>query len=425
MPNAPFARIAADRSPDAVCVLDPEGIVLYANQALADLFDVSREDLVGISYLDVVDPAQRHAAEMGLRAVMNGHPDIREARRRLGLQNGKDRWIRVRARRTSWNGQPVIVGTARDVGEAMRQENELASAKEFLDRLIEVSPMVAFRRAGPDLELTYVSPNVTDVFGFDMDHVVGSGIETGIERAHPNDRGKMRDQIQRALSGESVQITYRIRTADGNYRWVVSTLRPDPAPSEDDAVLGYMFDITRQREVEQELEWLAFHDPLTGLANRSKFESDAAIHLSLSDRKGWHTALLYIDLDRFKEVNDTYGHEAGDEVLRTLAERMRDEVRDGDITARLGGDEFVILLPDVGDDAEAIARRVHDALITPVDVDGTETSVGASIGMAFFPEDGTDLDLLRKRADDAMYAAKRRRARYLRWSQLVDPGSED
>ena len=425
MPDAPFARIAADRSPDAMCVLDPAGTVLYANRALADMFDVRPEDLVGISYLDVVDPEQRHAAEMGLRAVLNGRHEVREARRRLGLHDGKDRWIRVRARRTTWNGQPVIVGTARDVGDAMRLEDELVSAKEFLDRLIEVSPMVAFRRAGPDLELTYVSPNVTDVFGYEMDHVVGSTVDTGLERAHPDDRGKMRDQIQRAMDGESVQITYRIRVADGSYRWVVSTLRPDPAPSDDVAVLGYMFDITRQREVEQELEWLAFHDPLTGLANRSKFESDAAIHLSLSERKDWHTALLYIDLDRFKEVNDTYGHEAGDEVLRALADRMRGEVRDGDLTARLGGDEFVILLPDVGDDAEAIAHRVHDALTAPVDVDGTDTSVGASIGMAFFPEDGKDLDLLRKRADDAMYAAKRRRARYLRWSRLVDPGSDD
>lgn len=286
--------------------------------------------------------------------------------------------------------------------------------------------MVAFRRAGPDLELTYVSPNVTDVFGFDIDHVVGSDVATGLERAHPEDRGKMRDQIQRARDGESVQITYRIRAADGGYRWVVSTLRPDPAASDEDvAVLGYMFDITRQREVEQELEWLAFHDPLTGLANRSKFESDAAIHLSLSERKGWRTALLYIDLDHFKEVNDTFGHEAGDLVLRALAERMRAEVRDGDITARLGGDEFVVLLPDVGDDAEAIARRLHGALTSPVALDDTETSVGASIGMAFFPEDGRDLDLLRKRSDDAMYAAKRRRARYLRWSTLVDPDAMD
>ena len=425
MPNAPLAQIAAEQAPDAVCVLDASGSVVYANRALADLFGADPDALIGLSYFNVVHPDHRHAAELGFAALLKGEQTVQETRRRLKTRDGHHRWIRIRASRATWEGNTYVVGTARDIADAVRIEEELSSAKAFLERLIEVSPMIAFRRSGPRLELTYVTPNVKDVLGYSIEHVLGSPMESGIERAHPEDRDKMRDQIQRVREGESVQITYRIKAADGSYRWAVSTLRPDPASGDGFAMLGYIFDITRQREVEQELEWLAFHDPLTGLANRAKFESDAAIHLSLSDRKGWETALLYIDLDRFKEVNDTFGHEVGDHVLKTLATRIREEVRDGDLTARLGGDEFVVLLPDVERDAGVIVKRLHDALIAPVALEGATTSVGASIGITFFPDDGRDLELLRKRADDAMYAAKRRQAKYLPWSTLVDPEATD
>lgn len=415
-------HLAAERSPDALCIVDATGTVLYANPALAELMGLAVQDLRGVSYLDTVHPNDRAAAAEGLRAVLEGDDEIHEVSRRINVLDGRAMSFRIRARRTTWNGAPAIVATAQDVESSMRLEHDLTSAKAFLERLIEVSPMVAFRRVGPELKLTYVSPNVGHIFGYEPAQVLGSSFESGVERAHPEDRERMRDQIERAVAGERAEITYRLRIADGTYRWVVSTLRPDPASPDETALLGYMFDVTRQREVEKELEWLAFHDPLTGLANRAKFESDAKIHLSLSSRKGWRTAILYIDLDRFKDVNDTFGHEAGDTVLETLAKRISEEVRDGDLVARLGGDEFIVMLPDVGDDAAQIAQRVHDALTAPIDIEGTQTSVGASIGMAFFPDDDDDLDRLRKLADDAMYTAKRQGTDVVAWSKHVGNG---
>ena len=287
----------------------------------------------------------------------------------------------------------------------------------FLERLIAVSPMVAFRREGPDLELTYVSPNVSSILGLDADVLIGSPVARAFERAHPDDRDKIRDQIDRALAGEVVELTYRLLVPGRQTRWVVSTVRRDAADPDASVLLGYLFDITSQRRVEAELQWLALHDPLTGLANRAKFDSDAEIHLALSARKGWKTALFYIDLDHFKDVNDTYGHDAGDDVLEALAKRMQDAVRDGDLTARLGGDEFVVMLPDVGPEAVAIARRLHEALAAPVELPGAHVAVGASIGIAFYPDDADHLDELRRRADEAMYAAKASGSAFRVWSE--------
>lgn len=289
----------------------------------------------------------------------------------------------------------------------------------FLERLVAFSPMVAFRREGRDLELTYVSSNAASVLGLAPEDIIGSPIARAFERAHPDDRDKMRDQIDRALRGEVADLTYRLLVPGRQTKWVVSTLRPDPAAPAGDVLLGYVFDISSQRRVEAELEWLALHDPLTGLANRAKFDSDAEIHLALSARKGWVTALMYIDLDRFKDVNDTWGHDAGDDVLDILAARMQDAVRDGDLTARLGGDEFVVMLPDVGRDASDIARRLHEAVTAPVELADGSATVGASIGIAFFPQDADDLDELRRRADRAMYAAKAAAAPFRMWADLA------
>lgn len=417
-----YRAIAADSAPDALFVVDAHGMVVYANPRVREILGYAPHEVVGRQVLDLLHPDDPEGAS--LQDLIAGERSEVRARRRLRTSSGTATTLGLNATRVASEGETFMVVAAHDISDILGVESRLSDAHAFLERLIEVSPMVAFKREGPELELTYVSPNSNDILGLNEQDVLGSPISEALRRAHPGDRGKMRDQIERALSGESVEITYRLLVPDNGIRWVVSTLRPDPAEAANDVLLGYMFDITEQREVERELEWLAMHDPLTGLASRAKFESDATIHLSLSARKDWVTALFYIDLDRFKDVNDTFGHDAGDVVLKVLAERIDRSVRDGDLTARLGGDEFVVLLPDVGDDAAKIARRVHEALVEPVALEAGEATVGASVGIAFFPADARDLDDLRRRADEAMYAAKREGHALRLWSDLEDAPSD-
>lgn len=157
-----------------------------------------------------------------------------------------------------------------------------------------------------------------------------------------------------------------------------------------------------------ELEHIAQHDFLTGLPNRALFADRVDLALASARRNRGRLALLFIDLDQFKPINDTRGHAVGDQLLKCLADRIRDTIRESDTAARLGGDEFVVLLQEVRDNADAfaVADKIRRAIATPCRIDGLDATVSASIGVAFFPDHGNDLTELTKHADEAMYRAK-------------------
>ncbi|HZF80218.1 MAG TPA: EAL domain-containing protein [Rubrivivax sp.] len=172
--------------------------------------------------------------------------------------------------------------------------------------------------------------------------------------------------------------------------------------------------ITRQEQeraaAEEKVRHQAYHDALTGLPNRAYFAERLAESILLAARHGHNCALMFIDLDRFKIVNDSLGHDAGDELLRTVAGRLQGSLRDSDLLFRMGGDEFTVILPHIAgpEDAASVARRLHEVLIRPIAVHEHQLSVGATIGIAVYPEDGDRADVLLKNADAAMYSAKER-----------------
>jgi len=172
-------------------------------------------------------------------------------------------------------------------------------------------------------------------------------------------------------------------------------------------------------ESERRLTQMAYHDGLTGLANRRLF-NDNLKHLLAAARRGQPFALLLIDLDRFKQINDTHGHDAGDAVLTMIAERLRSVVRDIDHIARLGGDEFAVLLSNIGDRAavDLVCRRIIDSIAAPIDYRGSTLQTGASIGAAACPRDESSEDALYRAADQALYEAKRAGRGQLQWSRM-------
>ncbi|OED43930.1 hypothetical protein ACH42_08795 [Endozoicomonas sp. (ex Bugula neritina AB1)] len=174
------------------------------------------------------------------------------------------------------------------------------------------------------------------------------------------------------------------------------------------AVLVFQ-DITERKKLEEQLLQMAKYDSLTGLANRSLFMEFLGASLARSERRNKITAVMFLDLDHFKEINDTLGHDAGDRLLNSVAKRIQNCVRDGDLVARLGGDEFAIVLDDVVDaeDARIVAEKILEDLKKPHDLGAAEKAVGTSIGIAAFPEAGKEPDSLIKAADEAMYVAKK------------------
>ena len=173
-------------------------------------------------------------------------------------------------------------------------------------------------------------------------------------------------------------------------------------------VLAFIQDITERKETEARIDFLAHHDPLTGLPNRVLFRDRFSLATAWSERSGCKVALLYVDLDHFKTINDTLGHPVGDQLLQQVAQRLRQCVRETDTISRQGGDEFLIALTDIHD-LEAVSRittKVIDALGAPFNIEGHELAATVSMGVAVWPDDGQNFDALLQRADTAMYQAK-------------------
>ena len=187
--------------------------------------------------------------------------------------------------------------------------------------------------------------------------------------------------------------------------------------------VGVLRDVTYRKQTEERLLYLATHDPLSGLANRASFQDALARAISLARRNQQTMAIMLLDLDHFKAVNDDLGHAAGDMLLKGVADRLTSCVRDCDVVARLGGDEFVILLSGTtnAQGAADIARRILSALSKPIPVGGTEIAASTSIGISLYPADGEDPEGLLKNADSAMYRAKEQRGRYEFWSHAGLP----
>jgi diguanylate cyclase (GGDEF)-like protein/PAS domain S-box-containing protein len=217
--------------------------------------------------------------------------------------------------------------------------------------------------------------------------------------------------LRRALDGDDVPAPDTHYFVPGTQRtgWVSAVYRPHRDSNGNiTGVIGLIRDITERRASEQQIEYQAYHDALTGLANRRLFHEHLTLALALAARRNRPVAVLFLDLDQFKLVNDTLGHTMGDALLQQIAVRLRDCVRDGDAVARVGGDEFTIVLQDLEkrDDAAVVAQKVLRAIAHPIEINGHRLFVTGSIGITIFPDDGGDAETLLKNADNAMYRAK-------------------
>jgi len=228
-----------------------------------------------------------------------------------------------------------------------------------------------------------------------------------LAKVHPDDRGRVNHAWQQALKGEDYDVEHRV-TVDGELRYV-----REKADIEFDAnrralrAVGTVHDITEQKSAELRLLWQAQYDTLTELPNRRLFQDRLEHSLNSRMRDGRTGAVLMVDLDHFKNVNDSLGHKAGDDILIAAAQRLKECVRHEDTVARFGGDEFLVLLEDIEPEhASLVAEKMQKALVRPFEVEQRELHLGISIGICIFPSDGKTVDEILLFADAAMYAAK-------------------
>ena len=255
----------------------------------------------------------------------------------------------------------------------------------------------------PEGRFLFVNASFQRIFGYAPEEVLGTRM---FNLVHPEDREATSEQAERVMAGE-LQRHFRNRYIhkDGHVVDIQWSARWLP---EHRVRIGVGHEVSELRRAERELERRANHDALTGLVNRHRMQAELQSAIDRAADEGGGLALLYIDLDGFKRVNDRGGHVVGDHLLRELAGRMLRGVRQSDLVARVGGDEFVVLLPDFRDAqaARVVADSLRASLMEPCRLPEGLFQLDASIGVAMFPTDGADAEALLKHADQVMYAAK-------------------
>jgi diguanylate cyclase (GGDEF)-like protein/PAS domain S-box-containing protein len=302
-------------------------------------------------------------------------------------------------------------GVARLVKErtaALRQANgSLQLQRQAIEACI--NGIIIARAEGGERVIEYVNPAFERLTGFAEAEVLGRGLDLlwGGDRHEPG-AGQLLEAVRTQREGSAV---VRTRRKDGSEMWSEAHIAPcrDGSGEVRHFVVAH-YDVTEKRRYEAQLEHQATHDALTGLANRTLLAVRLREEVAAAARHGYALWVLFVDLDRFKLVNDSLGHPAGDAFLRVIAQRLTAAVRPEDTVARLGGDEFVLVLADRGDGqlSAGAVGRIMAAIARPVDVQGNECFINASVGIACYPQDSAEPEALIECADLAMYRAKER-----------------
>jgi diguanylate cyclase (GGDEF)-like protein/PAS domain S-box-containing protein len=419
-------RTLASASPVGIFAIDHDGRLAYANDHLRDIFGLPPDLLDGPSWLDRIAGADRERAvaevrrarALGTRASL----DVR-------VEADVERWARVNIAPLvdDGDGPTGLVGTVEDITVEVTARMALA-AREAEYRMLAEHSTDFLSRHGLDTAFRYASPVSQALLGWAPEAMVGkTPTELGMD--HPDNVDIYERTWAQALrSDEPRTAAYRARRRDGSIVWLETTFRAvRDADGNAREMVCVSRDISERKNAELELAHRALHDGLTGLPNRTLFLDRLGHALRRSRRRETGLAILFVDLDRFKVVNDSLGHEAGDRLLVDVAMRLSSALRPADTLARFGGDELILVCEDIADeaDARAIAERLLETFAEPFLVLDGEAFLHASIGIAL-SRDGFEPpeDLIRD-ADAAMYRAKERGHAYELFDEAMRQDARD
>jgi len=396
-------RVLVEQAADGIFLSNPAGRFVDVNARGCALLGYTRDELLHLNVVDIIEPTDLAANPLRLAELGNGRAIISE--RRVRRADGAIILVELS---TTLLADGRLHAIARDVSERARAREELERSATSLAAAQRVAHLGSWEMEMESGELRW-SDELYRIFGF-TPHAFPPDSERFLQLVHPDDRAAATAALRRHREdSEAVRGTCRIVRPDG----AVRVIEHRPAVVRDDAgrpvrIMGIMQDVTERTQAAKALRYQARHDALTGLANRTLLHERMTTALGDVSTDLPPLALLLLDLDHFKEINDTFGHERGDALLRHVAERLRGAVRADDTLARLGGDEFAVLLPNTdATGAVRIATNIRATLDVPLHVEDQVLQVGASVGIALAPAHGTDGTTLLRRADVAMYVAKR------------------
>jgi diguanylate cyclase (GGDEF)-like protein/PAS domain S-box-containing protein len=397
-------RTLLESAPDAMVIVDAKGLISMTNRHTQAMLGYEREELLG-QPVEQLFPHRYRGGQPGIRKDFLDHG-------RGGASAGRELWLLAKDGRelpvsmnlsaTDSGAEPMTIAAIRDISERKRAEEEMQLASLVYNTSSEAMMVT-------DLEgvIITVNPAFTQVTGYSAEEVIGQ--TPRVLRSGRHDQAFYQAMwSELILTGQwQGEVWDRRKNGEIYPKWVVINTASggDGAPLRRVALFS---DITEKKNSEEVIWQQANFDALTGLPNRQMFSDRLEQEVKKAHRADLRMALLFLDLDRFKEVNDTLGHDMGDQLLKEAARRLTTCVRESDTVARLGGDEFTVVLGELDDpaSAERVAQAILRELARPFHLGGEDVYVTASIGVTFYPEDAGDMDALLKHADQAMYAAK-------------------
>lgn len=401
-----FYRHVIDSTVDGFFMIDAQRRFIEVNEKLCELFGYSREEFLGRTPLDfITDESRAELIAQMQRIETTEHRRYQLTARR---KNGSTFPILLN-NTTHRNSRGEVVGAfgfVTDLTPIVEAQRAVAESERELRRILD-SMQDTYYRADAEGRLVRISPSVQTLLGYVPDELLGQRLADFY--ADPEGRAAFLATLQ-AGGGKVTGYEAQMRHKDGHVVWVLTNAQYVlDAQGRVVGVEGTTRDISERKIAQQRIDFLAHHDPLTELPNRLLFKDRFERAVKHGKRAGTRTALLFVDLDRFKPINDSHGHAIGDIVLREVAQRLQACVRGTDTVSRQGGDEFLMILTDLrgGEAAAQVAEKVLAALARPFQVERLVLSLGASIGIVLSPDDGEDFEDLLRRADAAMYRAKR------------------
>jgi diguanylate cyclase (GGDEF)-like protein/PAS domain S-box-containing protein len=405
---------------DAILIHDSEGNIVSYNKKAIELLGVTFEEMASISHFKHFTPEEMNI-DVGYKYftdALNGNDQ--SFTWQLERPDGFIMDVEVFLTRIDKMGEDVVLATISDITDKKKIEDSLKNSEKRYRQLVEYSPDgIVIHRDGI---IKYINPEGVRIFGGESAVDI---LGTDVLRFFPADTHKSIKERLKSLydSHEAMELMEgRMVKLDGSEIFVEFAAIPFNLDGKV-AVQAVIRDITEKKEQEEYIKYLALHDTLTKLPNRDLLNERISKSFERRKRDGKKNAVIYMDLDGFKPVNDTLGHDAGDIALKEIAERLEKAVRASDTAARIGGDEFVILLEGVKDreEIELVSARIIKAVNEPIVINGHSFHVGASMGISVYPDDCEEMPKLVTLADKAMYHAKETgKNRYIFFSDMPD-----
>ncbi|KGK86373.1 diguanylate cyclase [Desulfosporosinus sp. HMP52] len=400
-------RLLADEVPDIIIFISPDGQIIDANEAAVKRYGYTREELTNMPVHKLRVPEDQITVPFFLKNAPKGMQfELKHV-----CKDGSVFPIDISAKGATINGKPIIVSMIRDISIRKKIEAEVWLAKERAQVTLE-SIGDAVITTDVKAKIEYINPIAETLTGWSNKAAVGLPLETVFHIVHEETGEEVESPIIRCLQ-EGHVVNIADHTALINKDGFAVSIEDSAAPirDRDDKIIGAVLvfrDVSYKWNHMKELAHQAQHDALTGLPNRLLFNEYLKNALARARRKNGKLAVMFLDLDRFKLINDTMGHNMGDLLLKSVAERLRQTLREGDTVARQGGDEFLILLSEIQDEIEAalVSERILGLFSKPIILEDNEIYISTSIGISLYPNDGSDMEGLVKQADTAMYAAK-------------------